>query len=166
MSQKLIKSAAKRRHPRNPVELLEYDEKTEKMVPAKSMTDQSFKKETDINLIIKKQINVPTPENVIFADTTIMSDFQQQSDMIANVHEQFDRLPADLRYKFQNDPANLLEYMGNPENIDESIKLGLRPSAGAPPIEDEKPRNPRPTRPKTPPTDTPVDDSPPPAVEK
>jgi hypothetical protein len=34
-------------------------------------------------------------------------------------------LPADVRARFENDPANLLDFMVNPANNAECIKLGL-----------------------------------------
>jgi phage internal scaffolding protein len=39
--------------------------------------------------------------------------------------DEFMRLPADLRARFENDPAQLIEFLENLENKDEAIKLGL-----------------------------------------
>lgn len=148
-------SKAKRPHKRVVTSLLEYDEESKKMVPAKSMTDGSFKDETDINRIIKRQLPVPTEDSMIFADTTVMADFQTQSDMVAAVHEQFDLLPANLRYRFENDPAKLLDFMRDPENVQESIELGLRPKPKPDdkkaPEEDARPPKPKPEPEPTPP---------------
>jgi len=35
------------------------------------------------------------------------------------------RLPADLRARFDNDPAQLIQFLENSDNKDEAIKLGL-----------------------------------------
>jgi hypothetical protein len=35
------------------------------------------------------------------------------------------RLPAELRARFENDPAKLIEFIDNSENLDEAINLGL-----------------------------------------
>jgi phage internal scaffolding protein len=38
---------------------------------------------------------------------------------------EFAALPAQLRNKFGNDPANLVQFLDNPENRAEAEKLGL-----------------------------------------
>ena len=34
-------------------------------------------------------------------------------------------LPAQIRSRFENDPAKLIDFLDNSENLDEAIKLGL-----------------------------------------
>jgi hypothetical protein len=37
----------------------------------------------------------------------------------------FEDLPAEVRFKFDNKPAELLKFMSDPANADEAIDLGL-----------------------------------------
>lgn len=45
--------------------------------------------------------------------------------MVENAKIQFDLLPAAVRDKFQNDPAQLFDFVMDAGNRDEAIKLGL-----------------------------------------
>lgn len=127
MSQQIENKKSPRPHPRFITKLMQFDPESKKMVSPVSMTDQSFKKETDINRIIRKGLVGLDSSDFVFADVSAFPDFQEQRDAIASVHEQFDRLPSELRRKFENDPANLIDFMSNPENEEASIELGLRP---------------------------------------
>lgn len=131
MSHQIENKKTPRPHPRFVTKLMQFDFDSKKMVSPVSMTDQSFKKETDINRIIRKGVVDLGVSDMVFADTTQFADFQEQRDAIAFVHEQFDRLPSELRRRFENDPANLIDFMADPDNEAASIELGLRPK---PPI--------------------------------
>ena len=39
----------------------------------------------------------------------------------------FDNLPSDVRNRFNNNPAQLLDFVADPENKEEAIELGLLP---------------------------------------
>ncbi len=39
--------------------------------------------------------------------------------------ENFMRLPANIRKRFDNDPAQLIEFINDPNNLDEAINIGL-----------------------------------------
>jgi phage internal scaffolding protein len=39
--------------------------------------------------------------------------------------DEFDRLPAQIRARFDNDPANLIEFLENSDNRPEAEALGL-----------------------------------------
>ena len=101
----------------------------------KSMTQQQFKKECDVNSILenyrKNGTPLPNPqftENIV--DLTTYGDFQQSMDTIRESIELFESLPAALRKKMNNDPANLPSYLE--ENEHEAIKYGLMTKKEAP----------------------------------
>lgn len=106
------------------------------------LTQQQFADETDINNIVKRDLNgQPIPINEAtpqFADFGDATDYQTHQNYIAEANSAFFSLPAETRYRFKNDPAELLDFVQNPANQEEAIALGLatrRPEA--PPVEDE-----------------------------
>ncbi|QCQ85075.1 internal scaffolding protein [Blackfly microvirus SF02] len=95
-----------------------------------TMTKQSFKDDCDINNIMRKY------ERTGVLDHTAMSvpqygeymgsmSYQDSLNAILYAQDQFAALPADLRARFGNDPAELLSFMEDSANLDEAVKLGL-----------------------------------------
>jgi phage internal scaffolding protein len=94
-----------------------------------TLTQQHFKDECDINNILR-QFNVTglLPENALsprYGDFTGISDYHTALNQVIAAEDEFMRLPAELRARFENDPAQLIEFLENSENKDEAIKLGL-----------------------------------------
>lgn len=92
-------------------------------------TEQSSKKMTDINHIIKKYDKTGLIDHVSrfearFGDMTGL-DFKLALDKITHAQSMFENLPSEIRKKFQNNPQKLLEFMEDPGNRDEAIKLGM-----------------------------------------
>jgi len=92
-------------------------------------TKQEFKKDTDINVIIKKFqttgiINFRNENEAFYGDIDPL-DFQDAMNTVARAGEMFDALPANLRKKFGHDPAAFLEYIQDPNNEAEARSLGL-----------------------------------------
>nr|QJB21017.1 MAG: internal scaffolding protein [Microvirus sp.] len=106
---------------------------------ADSVTQQSFKDECDINILLAKfavtgQLpdNVRVPQFVDFEDTF---DFQSSMNVLRAAEEAFASMPANVRDRFANDPGRLVEFANNPDNYDEAVRLGLaikRPVQGLP----------------------------------
>lgn len=95
-----------------------------------TMTQQQFKEECDINNIVKKhansgQITHLNPKRGAFHDFSQLTDYQQMLDTVLSAQDAFQTLPADVRIKFRNDPAQLLQFLQDDKNYDEAIKLGL-----------------------------------------
>jgi phage internal scaffolding protein len=94
-----------------------------------TLTQQHFKDECDINNILRQfNITGQLPENTLsprYGDFTGISDYQTALNQVIAAEDEFMRLPADLRARFENDPAQLIEFLENLENKDEAIKLGL-----------------------------------------
>lgn len=94
-----------------------------------SKTVQSDAVDADINTIVKRfgltgemPTNVRVPLDTDFADAY---DFRTAMDAIVAAERSFAAMPAEVRKRFGNDPAEFVEFCGNPDNIDEMIKLGL-----------------------------------------
>ena len=51
--------------------------------------------------------------------------FHEAMSLVVNAQQQFDALPSDLRAKFHNNPQEFVEFVNNPENVDQLIEMGL-----------------------------------------
>jgi phage internal scaffolding protein len=92
-------------------------------------TQQHFKDETDINNILRMfNITGQLPKKAItpqYGDFTGISDYHGALNAVIAAEDQFMTLPATLRARFDNDPQELIEFLNNPENLQEAQKLGL-----------------------------------------
>jgi len=96
---------------------------------ASGRTKQSFREECDINNIMKKYqvtglltaVNKHQPQ---YGDVTGV-DFQTAMTTIVQAEQMFGDLPSSVRKRFQNDPAEFLGFVNDPDNRDEAVKLGL-----------------------------------------
>jgi phage internal scaffolding protein len=61
----------------------------------------------------------------MFVDLASAPEFQVAMGVIASANEAFDSLPANVRKRFSNDPAEFLAFFEDPGNQEEAIKLGL-----------------------------------------
>ena len=94
-----------------------------------SLTQQHQKDQADINFIVE-QFNVtgvlPTsPVSPQYGDFTGISDYQSALNAVIDAQDEFMSLPANIRSRFENDPANLINFLDNEENRQEAIELGL-----------------------------------------
>ena len=94
-----------------------------------TLAQQHFKDECDINNILR-QFNVTglLPESPLsprYGDFTGIGDYHSALNAVMAAEDEFMALPADLRARFENDPENLINFLDNPANKDEAIKLGL-----------------------------------------
>lgn len=94
-----------------------------------SLTQQSDKDECDINVIMAKYGTtgqVPQVlEQGIYGDFTEITDYRSALDMVRRADAAFHEVPAEIRKRFDNDPAKFVEFVQNPDNIEELEKLGL-----------------------------------------
>ncbi len=125
--------------------------KTEPVVDCsgdKVRTKQSFKRETDINVIVARFVKTGmiSPEamakrQATFADVSLIGDFQECQNQIRDAHAAFMTLTPEIRSRFSNQPAELLDFMGKEENRAEAIELGIiaKPVETTPPAPPEPP---------------------------
>lgn len=96
-----------------------------------TLTQAHFAKDADINDIMKrfgvKDGSIPPMaiDPRYFGDFTDAPDFRQALDNIRDAQQRFALLPADVRARFNNDPVQLFQFVENPLNEDESVRLGL-----------------------------------------
>lgn len=98
--------------------------------PDPSLTQQQFKEECDINTIMNKYIKTGefralTGRGGVYADFSEIKDLQSMLDTVRLAQDAFASLPAQVRQRFANDPAQLLAFIQDTNNRDEAIKLGL-----------------------------------------
>lgn len=94
-------------------------------------TNQSHKEYCDIH----KQIAQAGAGHLLMgnAKTPVYGDF---SEIPKSMHEafamvekfktEFDQIPAEVRSRFKNNPAEMAAFLQDPKNLEESYKLGLR----------------------------------------
>jgi len=94
-----------------------------------SRTQQHFKDETDINNILRQfNITGQLPTKAMsprYGDFTGIGDYHGALNQVIAAEGEFMTLPAQMRAKFNNDPQELIEFLNNPENKEEAMKMGL-----------------------------------------
>lgn len=111
-----------------------------------SRTKQSFKAECDINVLMKKYESTGVlPPGVgvgKYSDFSDVGDYLDAQVTLLRAQDQFDSLPARVRDRFRNDPAQFLTFVMDPANKSEARELGLlqeeAPVIATPPVETPK----------------------------
>lgn len=97
--------------------------------PDEGMAQQQFAEECDINTIVKRfglTGQLPTNFNPpVSGDFTGINDFHSAMNQVRSAQEEFMKLDGQLRYRFNNDPQRLMEFLEDSNNRDEALKLGL-----------------------------------------
>lgn len=107
--------------------------------PEPSLTKQSESEACDINKIMAKYERTGllahlNANEAFYADVSNVPDYQGAFEVVRKADELFMSLPAEIRARFENDPGKYLEFVSNPANKDEMVKLGIvvSPKAVAP----------------------------------
>lgn len=94
-----------------------------------SLTVQSHTEDADINVMIKKFLktgqipqSVRVPE---YGDYLGITDFRGALDAVLEAQDNFNQMPAEVRARFNNDPAEFHDFCMNPDNLPELRKMGL-----------------------------------------
>lgn len=124
-----------------------------------SLTKQSFAEEADINTILRRfNLTGQLPQNIrmpTYADFEDNITFHDAMNAIVLANTAFMTMPADIRARFHNSPAEFVDFCSDPNNLEEARRLGL--------VEATDPRATLPTPPAAPaPTTAPTPASPPP----
>lgn len=95
----------------------------------KSMTQQSDANDSDINVIMEKYAVTGQLPKVIqeglYGDFTEVGDYRGAVERIRAADEAFMLVPAEIREKFNNDPAQFMEFAQKEENLERLQKMGL-----------------------------------------
>lgn len=110
-----------------------------------SMTRQSEMEACDLHNILKQFTQQGLDQQVLenakrgqYADLPDEIDYQASLNLVMAAEASFATLPAQVRERFQNNPARFLAFVGDPANAEELIKLGI--------AEDKTPREPPPQK--------------------
>lgn len=94
-----------------------------------SLAIQSAKDETDINTIVRRfgltgelPGDFQMPQS---GDFTNVLDFHSAMNLIRETQEEFLKVPAEIRARFNNDPQRFMNFVEDGSNYDEARKLGL-----------------------------------------
>lgn len=109
-----------------------------------SRTQQQFQDEVNVNSIMRKyrqtgQITHLNNKQGRYADLTSAPDYFESVNSIRMAQEAFDQLPSEIRNRFHNNPAEMLEFIHDPKNHDEGVKLGIF-NPKLPPLTDPLPQ--------------------------
>lgn len=110
------------------------------VIEGPSMAKQSFKEECDINNILARYARSGIIDHLSqyggsYGDfTNTPSSYQEAVEIVFRAQEMFASVPAKIRARFGNDPAEFLSFVEDPANIEELRQLGLaKPAPAAPP---------------------------------
>lgn len=94
-----------------------------------SMTSQAPADEVNINNIMKRvlkgQAVLTSNGTPFYGDVSEFGGLQEAIIKVQEADDLFMQYPADLREKFNNDPTEFVDFMIDPKNKEEAIKLGL-----------------------------------------
>lgn len=97
--------------------------------PEETKAQQQYLEESKIKNMFKKygmtgmmSLNKIDP---MFDDVSEISSYQEAQIKIAKANSQFEMLPAKIRAEFNNDPAQMLDFLQKSENKEKAIELGL-----------------------------------------
>lgn len=118
---------------------------------APTVTVQSFAQDADINTLMKRfgvtdgAIPPAVPDPRYYGDFSDVPDFRAALDATREAQQRFNLLPAEIRNRFAEDPVRLWEFVNDPANTEESVKLGLlkRPEPPAIPAVTQTPPAPK-----------------------
>lgn len=92
-------------------------------------TQQQFQAECDIEKVVSRLAAgqpVPQPKYVgSYGDFASVPDFWAANNLLIRAREQFMSLPAKVRDRFKQDPAEMLAFVADRKNFDEARALGL-----------------------------------------
>ncbi len=94
-------------------------------------TKQEFKKECDINQIMKRAklaggLPPADPSTLQYGDARGY-DFHAAMNLITEAQQRFEGLPASIRNEFANDPARFLDFVQDNTNEERAREMGLIP---------------------------------------
>lgn len=96
-----------------------------------SLTVQAEAESCDLNVIVKRfgmanLVESHRRAQLRYEELPPQMDYQEALLQIEAAHGLFMALPSGLRKRFNNNPAEFLDFVDDPENADELVALGLR----------------------------------------
>jgi len=98
-------------------------------VGPESATQQQFAEEADINTIVRRfGLTGELPNGIHMpqsGDFTATTDFQTAMNLVRQAEEAFLEIPGEVRARFNHDPAQVIQFLEDPSNRDEAVRLGF-----------------------------------------
>lgn len=93
-------------------------------------TKQADKDGCDINMLMARYVKTGNLDHIAkhmpsYGDFSIVTDFKTALDQVNDAQVLFDALPSAVRSRMDNDPAKLLDFMADANNLEEATQLGL-----------------------------------------
>lgn len=92
-------------------------------------TQRNFRQQCDINVIVERSRKagmLPQADRpAVYADVSEIPDYQSSLGIVIAAQQAFMSLPARARERWSNDPGIMMQWLSDPTNYDEAIKLGL-----------------------------------------
>lgn len=107
-----------------------------------TMTKEAPANEVDINKIMDRYLKtgvLPEPRPAQYGDATAVPSYEEAMNIVNQGREAFEALPAKIRERFANDPAQFLDFVNDEANYDEAVKLGLVAERESAPAEKSAP---------------------------
>lgn len=95
-----------------------------------TLVQKQFAREADINELVRRfgltgKMPVPVTDPSFYGDVGEIPDLRTALERVREARERFLALPARVRSRFHNDPAELFAFLNDEENRPEAVKLGL-----------------------------------------
>ncbi len=97
-----------------------------------SMTQAQFQDECDINKIMDRYMRTGCLSDPLsqmkpgtYGDFSELGDYMENMNKVIEAREMFDALPAKVRERFGNNPGAMIDFVMDPNNQEEAVKLGL-----------------------------------------
>ena len=118
--------------------------RVQKVFTKPSRAVQYEKDNCDINLILAKYRKTGLIEHLNrfqgqYGDFSNIQDYQTSLNQVISAQEMFNSLPSFVRARFANDPASFLNFVTDPSNKDELVKMGLAKASEDQNLDIEKP---------------------------
>jgi phage internal scaffolding protein len=101
---------------------------------------QHQKDDCNINIIMERvakrevvPLNLKSPA---YGDFSNVPDFQEANNRLIQAKEEFMKVPAKVRKKFNNDEGEFIAFVNNPENMSELLEMGLVEKVRPDPVEE------------------------------
>lgn len=94
-----------------------------------SLTDPQFLKDTDINTILDRYNKtgvLPVRSGGVYADVSDLGDFADVMERVNSARREFEAMPSGIRARFGHDPVAYFEFVNDPKNTEECLKLGIK----------------------------------------
>ena len=97
----------------------------------KSMCDGSFEKDCDINEIVRKftktgELTHLAKAQGAYMDVSELPDIHEALNTVRIAEDAFNMMDSRLRERFGNDPRAFYDFVNDPQNDEEAVKLGLK----------------------------------------